>query len=351
MTKYIGAKCPVCSQKFGQSDDIVVCPVCGAPHHRECYWKEGECAFAQEHASGKEWRPPEPEPKTPEDALPFTQDEASVRVCPSCQNANPAGNIFCARCGSRLNGQNAGQAPPQNQGGGWTPFGPFAEINSQTFIYGGLSPEEVIGGETVKDLASFVGENTIYFLPRFREIARTGRAIAPNLAALIFNFVYYFYRKMYMAGFILLALAILTVVPGFLYSLETMPDIIRQMESNELFAPTVHQLQELGWDMNTPVDRAAADRYASIYNAARLVNLGIGIAVSFNANRMYCKKALSKVKRIRESSTAPGNQYSMELSRAGGCSRGGVIAVLAACAVGYVVFATLIVSMVLGGSL
>lgn len=33
-------KCPVCDKQFKKGDDVVVCPECGAPHHRECYEKK-----------------------------------------------------------------------------------------------------------------------------------------------------------------------------------------------------------------------------------------------------------------------------------------------------------------------
>ena len=29
--------CPVCEEKFKENDEIVVCPECGTPHHRDCY--------------------------------------------------------------------------------------------------------------------------------------------------------------------------------------------------------------------------------------------------------------------------------------------------------------------------
>ena len=32
--------------------DRVVCPECGAPHHRECYNKNGGCAFTAQHGPG-----------------------------------------------------------------------------------------------------------------------------------------------------------------------------------------------------------------------------------------------------------------------------------------------------------
>ena len=31
MANYTGVKCPVCNKRFTEDDDIVVCPVCGAP--------------------------------------------------------------------------------------------------------------------------------------------------------------------------------------------------------------------------------------------------------------------------------------------------------------------------------
>ena len=46
-------KCPVCGEQFKKGDDIVVCPECGAPHHRECYEKEGR---SEERRVGKECR-------------------------------------------------------------------------------------------------------------------------------------------------------------------------------------------------------------------------------------------------------------------------------------------------------
>lgn len=44
-------KCPVCDKQFKKGDDVVVCPECGTPHHRECYEKEGHCHFADRHGA------------------------------------------------------------------------------------------------------------------------------------------------------------------------------------------------------------------------------------------------------------------------------------------------------------
>ena len=38
-----GIPCPVGGKPFTKDDDIVVCPVCGAPYHRACYQEAGHC--------------------------------------------------------------------------------------------------------------------------------------------------------------------------------------------------------------------------------------------------------------------------------------------------------------------
>ena len=47
-----GIKCPVCNIEFKDGDDIVVCPECGTPHHRECYEKENRCFYDSRHGEG-----------------------------------------------------------------------------------------------------------------------------------------------------------------------------------------------------------------------------------------------------------------------------------------------------------
>ena len=46
---YSNHSCPVCKKVFEKGDDIVVCPLCGAPHHRECYEVENRCFFEDKH--------------------------------------------------------------------------------------------------------------------------------------------------------------------------------------------------------------------------------------------------------------------------------------------------------------
>ena len=79
---YKGIKGPVCGKPFTENDDIVVCPVCGAPYHRECYKEKGACIFTDLHESGKTWAPP-----APPDA-PNTASELKDKECPNCGTLN-----------------------------------------------------------------------------------------------------------------------------------------------------------------------------------------------------------------------------------------------------------------------
>ena len=54
---YRGQHCPICGKEFCDGDDIVVCPECGTPYHRECYKTAGHCVNEERHGESFEWKP------------------------------------------------------------------------------------------------------------------------------------------------------------------------------------------------------------------------------------------------------------------------------------------------------
>jgi hypothetical protein len=56
MKKFYGQECLVCTEKFIDGDDIVVCPDCGTPHHRLCYKENGDCINAVSHGRKFAWK-------------------------------------------------------------------------------------------------------------------------------------------------------------------------------------------------------------------------------------------------------------------------------------------------------
>ena len=55
--KYTNEICQGCGRKFTDEDDIVTCPECGTPQHRECWLKEHKCVNEHLHGEDFEWRP------------------------------------------------------------------------------------------------------------------------------------------------------------------------------------------------------------------------------------------------------------------------------------------------------
>ena len=93
MPKYYGCPCEGCGRPLALTDDIVVCPDCGAPYHRECYEKLGRCIHTPAHGAGYEW------------TFPYKDD--ALRTCPSCGERTLRTEERCRCCGAVL--------PPESQ--------------------------------------------------------------------------------------------------------------------------------------------------------------------------------------------------------------------------------------------
>ena len=85
-------ECVVCHKPLTEHDDVVFCPECGAPYHRECYEKEGHCVFEEKHGS---FSYESPKPK-------HTEEHAQGARCPNCGAENPQSANYCSKCGKKL---------------------------------------------------------------------------------------------------------------------------------------------------------------------------------------------------------------------------------------------------------
>lgn len=227
--RYDSVNCPLCDKPLADGD-VVVCPECGAPYHKECYLKQGHCIFTELHDKQEYWAPPVLE--VAEDGT--NNETAGLRDealrCSRCGTVNPVDGIFCQVCGNQLgesNKDNAGnpiasQAPPQGSFGGLGGIvPPGIPLNPYGSPFGGVAPDEEIDGVPAKELAIFVGRNTHYFLPRFKEQSVTKRRVI-NWPAFLFVGFYYLYRKMYGWGLMLVGLEFLLSIPSFLITWQTL---------------------------------------------------------------------------------------------------------------------------------
>lgn len=253
-------KCPVCNNHFAQDDDVVFCPVCGTPHHRECYESLGHCFNESKHASGFEYQAaggkkqeqnienttdaPEEEAQDyytqdSEDYIRSSEDADKKNICPSCNAQIEPDAPFCSRCGARQENVQYRKYNPLNGIG-------LNYAESQQY----KNDKRTIDGYSLSDIASVVRINTERFVSKFLK----NKKLSWNWSAFIFGPYYLFYRKMYKQGaaFFALRLIIQYVLNG-IYAKEIMDfasffnanqDALMQMYTNPN-TELLTQMQEL----------------------------------------------------------------------------------------------------------
>ena len=252
---FSGRKCPVCHARFFEEDDIVYCPVCGAPHHRDCWNSLGHCAYESLHGTANQWteeNDPEmkAEPAGNENAdynTPHTSgNNAHTRpnmgdsVCPTCHRTIPNDSLFCPYCGHDFVADQSGQ---NEQNGPFNP--PFAQYPVYPVRFdtpdplGGVDKEEKIEGVPAKTLGRFVGVNSRRYIPLFARKNKKGkpRIISWNWAAFLIPQYWMVYRKSYVASIFAFACSIITsicLVP-FLDFLNTLMPTTGPVTYNQLF--------------------------------------------------------------------------------------------------------------------
>lgn len=297
--KHLAGPCPVCKKDLASTDDVVICPECGAPYHRVCYQQEGHCVFEDLHASGFEFSASD-EASTPGAAPPpgVAPPPASQQVvCSSCNTANDSRNIFCESCGAPLHMTNtaSGGASPQPEPGA-QPFG----------VYGYpimLNPNETIDGITIKDWAAYIGNSAQTYLMRFKQQAARDSKTGFMFSAFFLGPFYFAYRKMWGWAGLSFLLQILTTVPSVL--------LIMMSEGNPLVA---------GLSLTT---------MTNISNAVYYLGLGVQILCGVFAAYLYRKSAGKKIQALQKASTSD-MEYQTSLAQKGGASVLGLLAVFGA---------------------
>ncbi len=186
-----GQQCPVCHAYLFEEDDLVFCPECGAPHHRDCYNFVGHCALEHLHGTEEEYRRPEP---TKEEAPKSeSQTDEEETLCPMCGEPLKKGARVCENCGAVQ----------------FSPFGGFGQVSvySPFDPLGGIPADMDLGGVKAQEAQKFVATNTRYYIPKFARML-TGQKVSWNWLAFFFPSAWLLSRKMYKVGAFVCALSV-----------------------------------------------------------------------------------------------------------------------------------------------
>ena len=278
---YLGKKCPVCEKYFHADDEIVVCPECGTPHHRDCYESLGHCVNEERHAEGYDYNEQETDEK-----------KEGVVTCPSCGKENNEAAFFCQYCAAPLKREDSAD---NKQGGG--PSAPGAGNASYPFGFidplAGVPADADLGdGVTAGEAAKYVKQSTPYFIRVFSNIRNFNRSKF-NFAAALFSGGYLLYRKMYKLG------AIITAIQLAIMLLSTFVRInyaqfYTEFASQYLNASSVTQILEY-------YSKLASSQMFILYlpSILSIIQLVMMIVIGATFNRMYmkhCKREIIKIK-------------------------------------------------------
>lgn len=170
---FTGKICDGCRKPFEDGDDIVVCPVCGTPQHRSCYEKNHHCVNEYLHSPDFTWTCPEDEKKAEE---------------PTLAEAQPAST-------EQLQGSPFVRETPEDM--------------ESVFMRGVLyDPKDDIGGAKVGEAADYIQNAAPKYISKFMKQKKSGRKLSWNWAAFLFTPYWFFYRKLYKAGAVFLAISI-----------------------------------------------------------------------------------------------------------------------------------------------
>ena len=215
MPKYYGCPCEGCGKPLTLQDDIVVCPDCGAPYHRDCYEKLGRCIHAPAHAAGYEWK--------------FPYQESELCTCPACGERTLRSESVCRCCGAALPPEGAQEPADRTDSDEHseefdysTFYRQFQETGApqvdplrQTY-QAAFGKEEVMDGIPCKDWADFIGPASPAYLSAYCRMQLSHTRTSMSFSAMLFGPFYFFYRKAWKPAFGFLAAELVVALPTLL---------------------------------------------------------------------------------------------------------------------------------------
>ena len=303
MLDYTRYTCPVCGQPFAEGEDVVVCPLCGAPHHRACWKRLGRCAHADTHGTAQQWKP-----------LLVREDDGPV-LCGNCGTPNAADALVCAKCGHTLEEElppgPAEQQPPIDPSVFYSQFSPYI----------GIAPDSLVDGHPAMEVATFLGPNSGFYLSRFHFMKMQKSKFSWNWAAAFFPVEWLLYRKLYKPFLVVLAISTVLLIPSLMAVVLTYAQVAKDTAVLQQFLRSgVLPSAELPtW-------------LVVVSNIAASATFILRAVMATIANHLYRRHTAASITRIKQTCSDP-LYYRYALSKKGGTSVAAVVAFLVAVAI------------------
>jgi len=208
--RYENEPCASCGQALQpETEDIVVCPECGAPLHRHCWHETGACPLAAQHGEDFAWEPT----VVPPEPAPGAGEERPGIICPNCGENCPPDALRCDYCGAdfeefanamRLRFEQEQLRRERYMRENF----PVYTVHGRAVTLG-----DTLAGQPVEEIAlQLRGPRRAVsrYLERFEKDSRVGW----NWAAFLLGPYWFFFRKLYKPA-LLLAAALLALMLGF----------------------------------------------------------------------------------------------------------------------------------------
>ncbi len=284
MANFSGCKCIVCEKKIEENDDVVVCPICGTPYHRECYFKEGECVNTALHESKGTYQ------KDCESDAEKVVDSANFNKPNSNGGSRVSIETFSEVDFDLKNGFD--EKAEQN----------YRKMNSFVDKDGNkIAATERFDGINIGEMAAYINKNVFYYLMSFNILSVKKTKITFNLAALLIPELYFANRKMP-----LYALGVL-ILKWFL----AVPMLIGFFSNNADFGV----LHDLAMNFNV-----RSTEFNALLVISNILSYAISIGCCLFANYIYYKKSVKDISKIRGNNEKADGNIIKKLEKKGGTS-------------------------------
>ncbi len=290
MYNFKGEPCSICNEPFKKGDDVVVCPECGTPYHRECYLKEKRCLFEDKHAQGFEYKPKKEEQQKVRCANCGAENENEALICTHCQS--PIKKEF-TEDGVNYDEQGRKRVQPnlekqQNNVYSVLPEGLVNPNITQMF------DEKIMLRKyddiSAADWAKFIGKSAPVYLYRFFNMDSTKRKTTFCFSALLFAPFYFLFRKMWFWAIVSIIGSAIVNIPG-----------------------VISIFQALGLPLFSSIT-AQSLYYINI--ACYVLNFAMSIYFGLYAFYLFRQHGVKIIKKLQQSETSV-DEYNKKLTKAG----------------------------------